>query len=138
MNKIFNFLRKYWLCFLLSVLMVVGMALSTIYKDVYEIGDGMIRFDLQALYLIYGIPLFSLIYGCLTYLKTKKTWLPQLVLYAITCIYFSLTNLIIDKELDAWENILLFSVYPIVFSLIGTGLTAFIYYVIKSTKEESK
>ena len=108
MNRIFNFLRKYWLCFLLSVLMVVGMALSTIYKDVYEIGDGMIRFDLQALYLIYGIPLFSLIYGCLTYLKTKKTWLPQLVLYAITGIYFSLTNLIIDKELDAWENILLF------------------------------
>lgn len=135
MNKIFKFLCKYWLCFLLSVLMVFGMFLSTVYADLYESGS-YIRFDLQSLYLIIGMPLYSLIYGCLSYIKIKKIWPPQLILYSITCIYFFVANLIIDKEIDAWKNILLFSVYPVLFSIIATSITAYIYYIIKSIKEE--
>lgn len=134
MNKTRKFLRKYWLCFLLSVLMVVGMLLSTVYKDVYESGSEMIRFNLQDVYLIFGIPLVSFIYGCLSYLNTKKTWIPQLIIYSITCIYFFATNFIMYKELNA--GVLWFSLFPVIFSLLGTGITAFIYYVVKSIREE--
>lgn len=121
-KRFLNFLRKYWICLLLSVLMVIGISLSTYYAE-------------SILYLIIGMPLYSLIYGCLSYIKTKKIWLPQLIIYLITCIYFFGFNLIIDKEIDAWKNILLVSVYPVAFSLIGTSITAFIYYIIKSIKE---
>lgn len=134
-NRFLNFLRRYWLCILLSVIMVIGMSLTTIYADLYESGRGYIRFDLQALYLIFGLPLYSLIYGCFSYMKIKKIWIPQLILYLITCIYFLGTNLIVDKEIDAWKNIFVFSVYPALFSLIGAGITAFIYKIIKSMKE---
>ena len=53
--------------------MVIGMFLSTIYADLYKSGSesDMIRFNLKDLYLVYGLPLYSLIYGCLTYIKTK-------------------------------------------------------------------
>ena len=71
-NSFLNFFKKYRFCFLLSVIMVVGMFLSTVYADVYESGSGYIRFDLQALYLIFGLPLYSLIYGCFSYMKIKK------------------------------------------------------------------
>ena len=133
-NGFLSFLREYWLCILLSVIMVIGLSLSTTFADLYESGRGYIRFDLQALYLIFGLPLYSLIYGCFSYMKIKKIWIPQLILYLITCIYFLGTNLIIDKEIDAWKNIFVFSVYPVLFSLIGASITAFIYYIIKSSR----
>ena len=103
--------------------MVVGMFLSTVFADLYERGSGYIRFDLQALYLIICMPLYSLIYGCLSYKTTKKVWIPQLILYLITFIYFFSANLIIDKEIDAWKNVFIFSVYPVVFSVIGASAT---------------
>ena len=46
-NRVLSFLKKYWLCILLSVIMVIGMFLSTVYADLYESGRGYIRFDLQ-------------------------------------------------------------------------------------------
>lgn len=122
-NKALNFLKTYWFCILLSIIMVVGMFLSTVFADLYERGSGYIRFDLQALYLIICMPLYSLIYGCLSYIKTKKVLIPQLVLYLITSIYYFSANLIIDKEIDVWKNILIFSVYPVIFSVIGASVT---------------
>ncbi len=136
MNKIFEFFRKYRLCVLLSVIMVIGVFLSTVYADLYKSGSDYMSIDLLGLYLIIGMPLYSLIYGCLSYVRTKKIWLPQLILYSIACIYFFFSDLIIDKEIDAWAIILLFSVYPVAFSLVGASITAFICYIIKLIKEE--
>lgn len=133
-NRFLNFLRKYCLCFLLSVIMVIGIFLSTVFADLYVIGDELI-FDLSTLYILYVVPIYSLIYGCLSHIKVKKIWIPLLILYTVTCIYFFGTNLIIDKEFDAWSNILVFSMYPVIFSLFGAGITAFIYNVVKSTKK---
>ena len=134
MNKIFEFLRKYWLCFLFSVLMVVGIFLSTAYKDMYESGSGYIRFDLSELYLIFGMPLYSLIYGCLSYVVLRKVWVPQLILFVIAFIYW------FRFDIDAlfWAGTFIWSVYPIVFSLLSAGITAYIYYIIKSIKEKRK
>ena len=131
-----RFLRKYWLCILLSILMSIGIFLSTYYAESYIIGSDMIRLDLSLLYIIYFMPTYSLIYGSLSYINTKKVWVPQQILYFITAISYFCTNLIIDKEIDAWKSILVFSVYPVVFSLIGTGITAFIYNIIKSMKKK--
>lgn len=134
-NRFLSFLSKYWFCFLLSIIMVIGNSLSTYYTDFYIIKSDMIKFGLSSLYLIYVIPIYSLIYGCFSYMKIKKIWVPQLILYLITCIYFFGTNLIVDKEIDNWINILIFSVYPVVFSLIGAELTSLIYKMIKPIKE---
>ena len=139
-NILFNFLTKYWLCILLSVILVMGIYLSSRYADLYETGSASdtIRFSLGDLYLIYGIPLYSLIYGCLSYIILKKVWIPQMILYFTTCTYFFGTNLIVYKEVDNWKNILVFSILPVLFSLIGTAITAFVYCIIKSIKNNKK
>ena len=136
-NRFLNFSRKFWFCILLSVIMVIGLSLSTVYAELYETDGGYIQFDLEALYLILGIPLYSLIYGCLSFIKTNKILVPLVIVYLITCIYFLCTNLIVDKELDNWISILIFSVYPVIFSLIGTGIASFIYSIIKSIKKNN-
>ena len=61
-NRFLSFLRKYWFCFLLSIIMVIGNSLSTYYTDFYTIKSDMIKFGLSSLYLIYVIPIYSLIY----------------------------------------------------------------------------
>ena len=131
-NKFSNFLRKYWLCFLLSVIMVLGVILSTHYADLYETGSDsdMIRFDLRELYLIYVMPLYSLVYGCLSYAVLKKVWIPQLILFAIGFIYWFRYGI----EALVWEGTYIFSAVPVVFSLIGTGIAIFVCYIIQSVK----
>lgn len=130
-NRVLNFSRKYWLCILLSILMVVGISLSTRYADLYESGEGYIRFDLRELYLIFGLPLYSLIYGCLSYIKAKSLWFPQLILFLVAFLYWFK----FDINALAWAGTFIWSVYPVIFSLIGASITAFIYYTIKSSKE---
>ncbi len=124
-NRFLAFLRRYWLCILLSIIMVIGVSLSTRYADLYETGSGadMIRFDLGDLYLIYVIPLYSFVYGCLSYIILKKVWLPQLILFTTTFLYWFIYGI------DAlfWEGTYILSAVPVLFSLIGTGIASFIY-----------
>lgn len=132
-NGFLSFLREYWLCVLLSVIMVIGMFLSTVYADLYKSGSesDMIRFNLKDLYLVYGLPLYSLIYGCLTYIKTKNRWFPLLILGVVGFLYWFRFDI---KEL-AWPGTYIWTAVPVFFSLIGASITAFIYYIIKSIKE---
>lgn len=131
-NEFLSFLRKYWFCILLSVIMVIGMSLTTIYADLYKTGseDDMIRFNLKDLYLVYGLPLYSIIYGCLSYIKIKGIWVPQFILCIITFLYWFR----FDIKALAWAGTFIWSVYPVIFSLIGASITAFIYYIIKSSR----
>ena len=130
-NKLFKSVGKYWVCILLSVTIAVGIFLSTHYADLYVVGSDMIRFDLSTLYLIYVMPLCSLIYGTVSYVALKKIWLPQLILYIVIIVGFAFNNFLFDREVDAIKNILIVSVYPIIFSLIGTYITVLIYKLIK-------
>ena len=132
-NRFLNFLKRYWLCVLLSIIMVIGISLSTRYANLYESGndDSMLRFDLRELYLVLGLPLYSLIYGCLSYIKTKKIWVPHLILCTGTFLFWFR----FDIKALAWAGTFIWSAYPVIFSLIGTVITAFICYVIKSIKE---
>ena len=130
-NGFLNFLKKYWLCILLSIIMIVGFLLSTRYADLYETGKrgDLIRFNLRGLFC--SLPLYSLIYGCLSYIKTKRIWIPQLILCFVSFLYwfrFDITTL-------AWAGTYIWTVYPVIFSIIGASITAFVCYVRKKMKE---
>ena len=127
-NNFFKELRKYWFCVLLSVIMVIGIS----YADKYEIKN---EFYKVFLYLIYVIPLYSFVYGCLSYAILRKRLFPQLILYTITFLYFFSADLIIYKEIDGWINNLIFSLWPVLFSFIGTIMTAYICGMIKFIRE---
>ncbi len=135
-NRFLNFGKKYLLCFLLSVLMVIGISLSNHYADSYESGSegDMIRFDLSELYLIYVLPLYSLIYGGLSYAVSRRVWIPQLILCAINFLYWFR----FDLKAFAWEGTYIWSIYPVVFSLVGSSIVALICKLIKSITRKTK
>ena len=135
-NRSLSFLKKYWFCFLLSVIMIVGIYLSSRYAYLYETGSASdtIRFSLGDLYLIYGMPLYSLIYGCLSYIILKKVWIPQMILGVVCFLYW----FEFDIKALAWPGTYIWSAVPVFFSLIGTAITAFIYCIIKSIKNNKR
>ncbi len=128
--RFLNFLKKYKICFLLSVIMVMGLSLTTRYAYLYESGD-YISFDLRELYLVCIVPLYSIAYGCLSYTIFKKIWFPQLIIFVIAFAYWFR----FDTETLDWPGTYIWSVYPVVFSLVGTFITAFIFSIVKSIKK---
>ena len=126
-----DFIKKYWLCFLLSVIMILGMYLSDYYSDLYISGRGTIRMGLGGLYLLLIVPLYTFIYGCVSFAILKKIWVPQFVLYVIVFFY----GLIFDIDYPDLGGPLMWAVYPIIFSLVGTAITALTYKIIKAIKQ---
>jgi len=118
--------------------MCIGIVISTCFADSLVIGSDMIKFDLADLFLIYVVPIYSLIYGISSYVKTKKILVPQLILYVITCMYYFGFSLIVYKDIGAWENILMVSLSPVVFSLIGVGIVVYIRFVIINPLKEKQ
>lgn len=134
-NRFLNFLRKYWLSILLSVIMLIGIFLSTRYADLYHNGSDILPMNLRDLYIIYAMPLCSLIYGCLSYIKAKKIWFPQLILFVITTTYW----LVFDINTTDWEGAyIIWSAVLVLFSLIGSSMTAFVYFMKKTIKENNE
>ena len=113
--------------------MVIGLSLSTTFADLYESGRGYIRFNLRELCLVFGLPLYSIIYGCLSYIKTKRIWIPQFILCVSSFLYWLILD--VYALAIAGAGTLIWSAYPVIFSLIGASITAFVYYIIKSIKE---
>lgn len=140
-NRFLNFLKNYWFCIFLSIIMVIGMFLSTVYANLYETGSSgsVIRLNLRDLYLVFGLPVYSLIYGFLSYIKTKRIWIPQFILCVSSFLYgFIYWWLIFDINvlvIVALAGTFIWSVCLVIFSLIGASITAIIDYIIKSAKE---
>lgn len=127
MKKSFlDFLRKYWICILLGLLIVLGHVLAHSLRYVlYEIN---IAVDLFDAYCIVIVPLLSLLYGSLSYIVTKRVWTTQLILFVIICPYW----LWFTREIAS----ILLLLYPALFSLIGTLLFAYIYHMIRLTRQK--
>ena len=126
-NRFLNFLKKYRLCLLLSLIMVWGIFVSTNNADLFELG----RLNFRETYLILGLSILSLIYGSVSYIKTRRIWIPQLILCFVSFLYwfkFDITTL-------AWAGTFIWTVYPVIFSIFGASITAFIYYLIIQIKD---
>ena len=126
-NRFLSFFRTYRLCLLLSLIMVWGIFVSTNNADLFELG----LLNFRGTYLILGLSILSLIYGSVSYIKTRRIWIPQLILCFVSFLYwfqFDITTL-------AWAGTYMWAVYPVIFSIIGASLTAFICFVRRQMKE---
>ena len=123
MNKRFlNFLHKYRICFLLILIMYVGFYLSARYSYLYKSNSEIISFNLHHIYCIFVIPLLSLVYGVLSYIFSKKIWIPQIFLFAMMYIVFWGYEVICYGNFDAWIFYVIWSVILVIISLIGTAI----------------
>ncbi len=127
-NKFLNFFRKYWLCFLSCLIAVVGYC----FLDYVEYDN------LYDTYINIVVPILALIYGALSTYFLKNVYVPLLIIYSTTLLGLLAIDTI--KGIQIIDGILipfylLFSTYPVIFSLIGTIIGVFVYVLVHSRKK---
>ena len=134
-NRFLTFLKRYYILMILGLVHPLAMATTQYWGNIILSRDALGPFRTYDFYLICFLPIFSFIYGCIMCIIAKNIFVSNAVLTVIYFICFSVSYL---KELvfstDYLYSILFFTLFPIVFSMIGSGITAFIYRVIKSLK----
>ncbi len=124
-----KFFKKYWLCMLLSIIMVIGIALADHYDHLFT-RDGYPGFKFA--YMFLGMPLLSQIIGGISYIKAKNIWLPPLIVGIISFVYW----VWFDRQALNWFGAYAFVVRSMVYTLIGRAIALLIHTIIKAMKEE--
>ena len=121
-NRILKFLKTYWWCFLLGILLVAGLRIVDFFCGETVVSDGFLKFTVTDCYLMYVMPLFSVFYGIITCVFLKKVWMPNLILFVT--VWIAMPSFYLDFSFKtiftlpafAWPSIVF--VFAVVFSAI--------------------
>lgn len=134
-NKFLNFFRKYWIYIVLNIIMVIGFVLSIIFANLYKTGGHSLQFNLNDMYIFVVLPLFSLIYGVLSFIYCKNGHIPLLILYVTAFLCLFVFSIISTGDFRVLISCLILAAYPILFSLFGTIIGILIYLLVRSIKK---
>lgn len=95
-NRLSNHCSKYKICYIISIVMVAGIFLSTYFSELFENGDSILTFNFSDIYLLFIIPICSIIYGIITYIKVRKIWIPQLIFFIIFILGYLLLTFLLN------------------------------------------
>ncbi len=133
-NRFLNFLRKYWFLVLLNLIILIGMILSKIFGDVYIQKNVLYSFNLHSVYVFAMLPIYSLLYGCLSYIVCRKIWFPQPLLAITLFSGFLISELFPVGDSGILVILILIPCFTF-FSIFTSAITAFIFYVSRKLKE---
>ena len=135
-NRFLVFLKRHYILIILGLVHPLAMATTQYWGNIIISQDALGPFRTYDFYLICFLPIFNFIYGCIMYIIAKKIFISNAIPTIIYFIYFGVFYL---KDfifsIEHFYTMLFFTLFPIVFSMIGTGITAFIHRIIKSLKE---
>lgn len=116
-NKLTSFLSTYRFCLLADILLIVGYHFaSLIFGDKELIDTDMLSWNASGLYLLYVMPLYSILHGVLSCVFLNKIWLPNLILLLMIWLAIPI--------ISNFRFHLLFSFGGLAFPLICFGLSA--------------
>ena len=122
-NRFSNHYSKYKISYITSVAIVAGIFLSTYFSELFEIGI----LNFRDIYLLFIIPICSIFYGIVTYIKVRKIWIPQLIFFIIFISGYLLLTILLNGSFKKTGEIFILCIYPLVFSLFSTIVTSFIF-----------
>ena len=129
MKNIFSrFVKRNYILIILSCVHPFLMSTIQYWGTIVISRDALGPNRIYDLYLVFLLPIFNFLYGCVAYIITKKIWFPQLILFVSSFVFLIIFNI------HMLFNGMALSVVSIIFSLIGTGITAFICWIIREIK----
>ena len=136
-NRFLAFLRRYYIVMILSLVHPLAMATTQYWGNIIISQNALGPFRTYDFYLICFLPIFNFMYGCIMYIIAKSVFVSNaipIIIYFICFGAFYLKDLV--SSTNYFYSILFFTVFPIIFSMIGASITAFIFHMIKSAKEK--
>ena len=133
-NRFLNFFSSYWFFVFLNIIMLIGIVFSKIFGDVYIQKSVLYSYNLHSIYVFIIIPIYSLIYGVLSYFVCKKISAPQILLAITLLLGFLIVELISAEGIGLIFGILILTPCFIVFSIFTSIITKIIFRIISAMK----
>ncbi len=129
-----KFINKYKFCIVLNFIMLIGMLLSNFFGDLYTVNTGLWSYNLHSVYVIVALPIYSMIYGLLSYIFHRRIWVPQLLLFIFTILCFAFTELPPIEGNGFLIGIFVITPCYVICSISGAIVTFVIFKMITSVK----
>ncbi len=89
-----NFFYQYRLLVLFNIIMVISTVLSLVMGDVYVVQNEVLSYNLHSIFVLRILPVYSLLYGIVSYAIYKKIRYPQFLLLTTLVLSFLFAELI--------------------------------------------
>ena len=130
-----NFFYQYRLLVLFNIIMIISTVLSSLIGDIYVVQNEVLSYNLHSIFVFRILPVYSLLYGIVSYAIYKKIRYPQFLLLTTLVLSFLFAELI---SLDISGLIVgFFLVTPcyMAVSFIGIAVILIPYKLINKLKE---
>ena len=130
-----NFFYQYRLLVLFNIIMIISTVLSSVMGDIYVVQNEVLSYNLHSIFVLRILPVYSLLYGIVSYAIYKKIRYPQFSLLTTLVLSFLFAELI---SLDIRGLIVGFFILTpcyMVVSFIGIAVILIPYKLINGLKK---
>ena len=86
--------HQYKLLLLFNIIMIITTVLSSVMGDIYVVQNEVLSYNLHSIFILRVLPVYSLLYGILSYAIYKKIRHPQFLLLTTLVLAFLFSGLI--------------------------------------------
>lgn len=126
---------QYRLLVLLNMITIISMVLSSVMGDIYVVRNEVLSYNLHSIFVLRILPMYSLLYGIVSYAIYKKMRYPQFLLL-ITLVFGFLFAELISLDTSALiVGFFLLTPCYMVFSFIGIAVILIPHKLINGLKK---
>ena len=130
-----NFFYQYRLLILFNVIMIISTALSSVMGDIYVVQNEVLSYNLHSIFVLRILPVYSLLYGIVSYAIYKKIRYPQFLLLTTLVLGFLFAELISLDISGLIVGIFLLTPCYMVVSFIGIAVILILCKLINAHKK---
>lgn len=120
---------------LFNIIMITSTVLSSIIGDIYVVQNEVLSYNLHSIFVLRILPMYSLLYGIVSYAIYKKIWYPQFLLLTTLVLGFLFAELISLDMSGLLVGILLLTPCYMVVSFVGIAGMLIAFKLINEIKE---
>ena len=129
-----NFLYQYKLLVLFNIIIIISTVLSSVIGDIYVVKNEVLSYNLHSIFVFRILPVYSLLYGIVSYAIYKKIRYPQFLLLTTLAFSFLFAGLISLDISGLIVGILILTPCYMVVSFAGIAVILIPYKSINKNK----
>lgn len=129
-----NFFYQYKLLVLFNIIIIISTVLSSVIGDIYVVKNEVLSYNLHSIFVFRILPVYSLLYGIVSYAIYKKIRYPQFLLLTTLAFSFLFAGLISLDISGLIVGILILTPCYMVASFVGIAVILIPYKSINKNK----
>ncbi len=129
-----NFFYQYRLLVLFNIIIIISTVLSSVIGDIYVVQNEVLSYNLHSIFVFRILPVYSLLYGIVSYAFYKKIRYPQFLLLTTLAFSFLFAELVSLDISGLIVGFLILTPCYMVVSFVGIAVILIPYKLINEIK----